>query len=72
MPDAKYYHTQAQLCAGLALTAADTRSAARYNELAVEYLAKAKELEAGTTDSEPTEQMPPVKGAGGRENMSPD
>ena len=45
MPSGKYYRTQAQLFAGLAVTTRDPQIAARYNEMALEQLAKAEEVE---------------------------
>jgi hypothetical protein len=45
MPSGKYYRTQAQLFAVLALTASDAQIVARYNEMALEHLAKAEEVE---------------------------
>ena len=47
MPGGKYYRTQAQLFAGLALTASDPQIVARYNEMALEHLAKAEDVEPG-------------------------
>ena len=45
MPSGKYYRTQAQLFASLAVTTNDPQIAARYNEMALEQLAKAEEVE---------------------------
>ena len=52
MPSGTYYRTQAQLFAQLALTASDPTIMARYNEMALEQLAKADEVEphAGKLD----------------------
>lgn len=53
MPSASYYRKQAQLFAGLALATKDPQIAARYNEMALEQLAKAEELEPGAGQIEP-------------------
>jgi len=60
MPDAKYYRDQAKLCVRLALTASDPQSAARYNDLALEYLLRADELEtqAAAAESDAAESRP--------------
>ena len=60
MPDGKYYRRQAQLCAHLAGTSSDPRAASRYNQLALEYLAKAQELEPDrkVTDAGPIATRP--------------
>ncbi len=52
MPSGKYFRTQAQLFASLALATQDPQIAARYNELALEQLAKAAEAdpEGGEVD----------------------
>jgi hypothetical protein len=47
MPTGKYYRTQAQLFARLAVTSSDPQTTARYNEMALEQLAKAGEVEPG-------------------------
>lgn len=47
MPREKYYRTQAELFVRLAVTTSDPQIAARYNEKALEQLAKADEAEAG-------------------------
>ena len=60
MPDGKYYRTQAQLCATLALAADDEKTAARYNELAIEYLARADEVEPSAPDFESAPPIPAV------------
>ena len=65
MPDGKYYRSQAQLCARLALAASDPQAVARYNELTLEYLAKADELEPEaveqTTPAEPIVTDQPIQ-----------
>jgi hypothetical protein len=53
MPSGKYYRTQAQLVASLALTASDPQIMARYNEMALEHLAKAEEVEPGAGHTNP-------------------
>jgi len=58
MPNGKYYRTQAQLCASLALLESDPKAAARYNELALEYLARADELEPEAAEPEPVQSKP--------------
>ena len=45
MPDGRYYRTQAQLFAKLALASSDPSIVARYNLLALEHLARAEEVE---------------------------
>ena len=55
MPDGKYYRAQAQLCARLALTTSDPKATARYNELALEYLAKAEDLEPEAAEPDAAE-----------------
>jgi hypothetical protein len=45
MPDSGYYRKQALLCAHLAATSSDRQNASRYNEMAREYLGKARKLE---------------------------
>ena len=47
MPSGKYYRTQAQLFASLAVASSDPVVAARFNEMALEQLAKAEEVEPG-------------------------
>ncbi len=47
MPDGTYYRRQAQLFARLAITTSDPRIAERYNQMALEQLAKAEEVEPG-------------------------
>jgi hypothetical protein len=53
MPSGKYYRAQAQLFARLALVTSDPQIAARYNELALEHLAKADEVDPQATDCGP-------------------
>ncbi len=53
MPGGKYYRTQAQLFARLAVVTSNPQIAERYNQMALEQLAKAEEVEpnAGQGDS---------------------
>ncbi len=53
MPGGKYYRTQAQLFARLAVVTSDPQIAERYNQMALEQLAKAEEVEphAGQAES---------------------
>ena len=53
MPSGEFYRSQAQLFATLALAAADEGSAARYNLMALEYLAKADEVEPNAGAPQP-------------------
>ncbi len=53
MPSASYHRKQAQLFARLALATSDPDVAQRYNELALEQLAKAEEVEPGAGQIEP-------------------
>lgn len=53
MPGAEYYRKQAQLCAQLALISSGNLVISRYNTLALEHLAKAAELDAGTEATAP-------------------
>ena len=53
MPSGKYYRTQAQLFASLAVATSDQLIAARFNEMALEQLAKADEIEPGAGQSRP-------------------
>jgi hypothetical protein len=62
MPDGKYYRAQAHVCATLALAADDERAAARYNELALEYLARAEDMEPGAARCEPVPPRPTAAG----------
>jgi len=50
MPSPDYYRKQAQLFAQLALACRDPAVIARYNAMALEYLAKAGELDADNID----------------------
>jgi hypothetical protein len=45
MPDGAYYRKQAQLFASLAITTSDPHIAERFNQMALEQLAKAEEAE---------------------------
>jgi hypothetical protein len=47
MPDGTYYRKQAQLFARLAITSSDPQTTARYNEMALEQLAKADDAPPG-------------------------
>jgi hypothetical protein len=47
MPSGKYYRTQAQLFARLAVVTSDPFIAERYTQMALEQLAKAEEVEPG-------------------------
>jgi hypothetical protein len=47
MASGKYFRTQAQLFAGLAVACSDQQVAARFNEMALEQLAKAEEADPG-------------------------
>jgi hypothetical protein len=48
MPSGKYYRTQAQVFARLAVVSSDPYIAERYNHMALEQLAKAEEVEPGS------------------------
>jgi hypothetical protein len=50
MPSPDYYRKQAQLFARLATASRAPSVSARYNAMALEYLAKAAELDADNTD----------------------
>ena len=51
MPSGTYYRTQAQLFASLAVASSDPMVVARFNEMALEQLAKAEEAEPGAGQS---------------------
>jgi hypothetical protein len=53
MPGGKYHRIQAQLFARLAVATSDPRIASRYNQLALEHLAKAEEVEPSTPQGGP-------------------
>jgi hypothetical protein len=61
MPSGNYYRTQAQLFARLATASSDPAIAERYNMLALEYLAKAEEVEPNAGHHE----VPPLPGDDG-------
>jgi hypothetical protein len=61
MPSGNYYRTQAQLFAHLAAATSDPAIAERYNMLALEYLAKAEEVEPNAGHPE----APPLPGDDG-------
>ncbi len=52
MPAGNYYRTQAQLFARLALVTSDPRISERYNQMALEQLAKAEEVEPNAGQGE--------------------
>jgi hypothetical protein len=52
MPGGKYYRTQAQLFAHLAVVTSDPRIAERYIQMALEQLAKAEEVEPNAGQGE--------------------
>src|SRR5690242_11525689 len=56
MPTGKYYRTQAQLFAHLAVITSDPHIAERYNLMALEQLAKAEEVEPSASNK--TERRP--------------
>jgi len=58
MPGPDYYRKQAQLCAQLALASRDQSVIARYNAMALEHLARAAELDAGSEGMPPALRMP--------------
>ena len=58
MPSSDYYRKQAQLCAQLALISSDATVVARYNAMALEHLAKAVELDAGSDAMQPAVWLP--------------
>jgi hypothetical protein len=53
MLSGKYYRTQADLFARLAMVASDPLRAVRYNEMALEHLAKANEIEPQAAQNAP-------------------
>ncbi len=54
MPSGKYFRTQAQLFASLALATKDPQIAACYSEMALEQLAKAAEAEPEGGEFDPS------------------
>jgi len=58
MPSSDYYRKQAQLCAQLALISSDPTLLARYNTMALEHLARAVELDAGSEGMPPAVRLP--------------
>jgi hypothetical protein len=57
MPDGRYYRTQAQLLAKLALTNNDPALAARYNVMALEHLAMAEVVEPNAGQEDPSKSI---------------
>jgi len=68
MPSGNFYRTQAQLVAKLALASSDPSVVARYNLMALEYLAKAEEVEPNAGQTETAVRI----GGGGDSDMDRD